>query len=75
MIQPANIVGPRVKEIRSRVGLSQADLATRLVSKFGLQMDQSDISEIERGVRGVRDVEVVALAACLGVSAAELLEA
>jgi transcriptional regulator with XRE-family HTH domain len=74
VIQALNIVGPKVKEIRSQTGMSQAELAGRLASLHGLQMDQSDISEIERRVRGVRDVEAAAIADCLGVSIQELFE-
>jgi len=74
MEQSSNIVGPRVKEARVRIGMSQAELAARLELEHGFSLDQSDISEIERGVRGVRDVEVVALAAALGVSLTALLD-
>lgn len=77
---PANCIGPRVKEARTRLGHSQALCAellqqelTTLYPEIGFVLDQSDLSRLENGRRPVWDYEVRALATVLQVSADWLL--
>jgi transcriptional regulator with XRE-family HTH domain len=59
--------GSRVRELRVKVGISQADLAHRA----GLH--PTYISGIERGRRNVGLLNIIALSRALGVQPAELL--
>jgi transcriptional regulator with XRE-family HTH domain len=69
----ANICGPRIKQIREKLGWQQVDLAAALNVDFRIKLEQSDISEIERQVRSVKDYELDAIARVLGVSPMWLL--
>lgn len=68
-----NIIGPKVKELRTLKNLDQVELAALLAVDFDINLTQSDISEIERQVRGVKDYELDALAQALEVSPTLLL--
>lgn len=68
-----NICGPRVREAREKLRLSQDQLAARLQTE-GLGVNQNSISRIETGKRIVADFELKALAKVLGVDVEMLLE-
>ncbi len=67
-----NVCGPRVKEMRKKLGLSQATLAARLQVE-GVNIERDSVSRIEMGTRFVADYELVALCKILGVSSEYLL--
>ena len=67
-----NLIGPRVREARTKANLTQSELSKRL-SKAGVSIDRAGIAKIEGGIRGVLDYELVALAKVLEVKATWLL--
>jgi transcriptional regulator with XRE-family HTH domain len=71
--RPVQTVAERVKEVRTRRGLSAARLAERLRS-VGLEWDRSVVANLENGRRASIDVaELLALAAVLDVAPVHLL--
>jgi transcriptional regulator with XRE-family HTH domain len=60
-------IGRRVKALRRRKGITQAELA-KLLGTI-----QSNISNIERGARGLTVQQIVRLCKALGVSTDEIL--
>lgn len=69
---PLNISGDMVRRIRSRLGLSQPELAVRC-QLAGWDIERDTIAKIEGGTRVVRDTELVRLAYVLGVTANDLV--
>ena len=69
---PTNLIGPQVRWMRERLGLTQDELAGRL-SRYGLELDYVKIGQIENGKRRVVDWELVGFARALGVSVNWLL--
>ena len=69
---PRNIVGPLLRELRGKRGLSQAQLATKL-NLLGWDVSRDIIARIEGQVRWVADFEVVKLAGALEMDGAEFL--
>jgi transcriptional regulator with XRE-family HTH domain len=69
---PRNIVGPVVRELREKTGLTQTALATKL-NLAGWDVSRDIIARIEGQVRWVADFEVAKLAASLGIDGPELL--
>ena len=67
-----NIAGPRVREARLRLGMSQEVLSIKL-QLAGLQMGQMAVSRIETGKRLVPDFELPVLAEALHVTTDWLL--
>ena len=67
-----NISGERIKEARTRAGLSQEALAARLQVR-GLQVAQMAVSRMETGKRVIADFELPVLADALGVTVDWLL--
>lgn len=67
-----NLSGPRIKEARQRLNITQEALEIRL-QLMGLQMGQMAVSRIETGKRLVPDFELPLLADALGVSVDWLL--
>lgn len=69
-----NLTGERIRRLRlsKRPRISQTALA-HCASRFGAPLNQDTISLIEHGLRSVSDIELVAIARCLGVTAADLL--
>lgn len=65
--QPVNLIGPRVRWMRERMGITQDELSGRL-SRYGLALDYVKIGQIENGKRRVVDWELVGFARALGVS-------
>jgi transcriptional regulator with XRE-family HTH domain len=74
MVQPANLIGRRVREARlsRRPRLTQINLAA-LLQLEGLNIDQAQVSKIENLSRPVNDFEIAAFAKALHVSASWLL--
>jgi len=71
-MQPSDVFGARLREIREGRGFTQLELAARLEAK-GRPMNKAAILRIEKGVRGVSLDEAFALAAVLVVAPAHLL--
>ena len=69
---PRNIVGPVVRELREKQGLTQGDLVTKL-NLLGWDVSRDIVARIEGQVRWVSDFEFVKLAAGLGIDYTELL--
>lgn len=67
-----NICGDRVKEARSRLRLTQSDLAAKL-QLAGIIIERDSVSRIEIGTRFVADYELRELAKILKVSVNWLL--
>lgn len=65
-------VGERVRELRTRAGLTQEDLAVRL-RMLGHDLHSTAITRIEKGKRGVLVDDLVALAVALDVSPNRLM--
>lgn len=68
-----NLCGNRVKEARTRLNITQTDLAARL-QVAGITMERDSVSRIEIGTRFVTDYELAVLAKILGVSMEWLTE-
>lgn len=68
-----NLVGPRLKALRDRDGLSQRDLAQQL-QLIGVDMDKNVITRIETNKRYVTDLELRAIAAIFHVTYQYLID-
>ena len=68
-----NISGERVRQMRTKLRLTQAELAAK-VQTTGVILEQDAISRIENGNRMVQDYELWAMAEVLGVTANWLME-
>lgn len=66
-----NIVGPRVRELRNRLGWSQEMLAAKC-QMAGWDISRSIVAAIEGRVRWVGDFELVTLASIFRVEPSEL---
>lgn len=62
-----NLIGQRLKELRTTAGLSQRGLARKL-QLIGVDMDKNVITRIETNKRYVSDIELWALCRILEVS-------
>ncbi len=67
-----NICGQRVHEARTKLRLTQSDLAAKLQIE-GIILERDSISRIEIGTRFVADYELKVLARVLNISPAWLL--
>ena len=67
-----NLIGPRVKEARTKAQLTQIELSKKL-AKLSVPIDRAGVAKIEGGIRGVLDFELVALAKTLNVKITWLL--
>lgn len=67
-----NIIGSKVKQLRTVQGLSQAALAGRL-QLLGMECSDLTILRIEQGSRFVQDYEIVILVEYFNISTDELL--
>ena len=72
MPENQNIVGPVVRELREKKGLTQPQLVARL-NIAGWDLSRGTFSKIEAQIRCVTDYEILKLAAGLGIEAAELV--
>lgn len=68
----ANVVGPQLRRLRLRAGLTQEELAGRC-QLVGLDISRGTLSQIEAQLRCVIDEEVLLLARALKVSPLVLL--
>lgn len=62
-----NIIHNRLKDARTKNGISQSELAAKL-QLMNVNIDQQMISKIEKNQRQVTDYELVCICKCLGVS-------
>lgn len=67
-----NVIFLRMREARTRKGLSQHDLAAKLQT-LHVNIDQQMISKIETNCRQVTDFELACICKCLDVSPEWLL--
>ncbi|MCB1064289.1 MAG: helix-turn-helix transcriptional regulator [Verrucomicrobiae bacterium] len=68
-----NAVGPTVRLLRIEKGLTQDQLAARLVLAGLVNADRVWVAKIESQIRNVFDFELAVIAAVLGVTADKLL--
>lgn len=68
-----NLIGERVRQLRTARGLSQQTLSVRLET-MAVYICRGSISRIEDQQRTVTDIELWGLARALGVSVADLFE-
>lgn len=68
-----NLCGEKVSFLRSKMGISQRELADCL-QIAGLDIDKNAVQRIEAGKRFVTDIELKALAKVLELSVDELLQ-
>ena len=68
-----NIIGPKLKQLRTEMGLSQDKLANQL-QLHGLEYSALTVLRIEKGERFVPDYEIVALAKFFHLTSDELLD-
>lgn len=66
-----NVVGPQVKRLRERAGLSPTELAGKLTDG-GLEADTEMVSAWENQEREVSDIELLYLAEALNAELREL---
>ena len=62
-----NIIGKRIKEARTKAGLSQKQLSDKL-ELMAVYTCRGSISRIENGRRAVTDIEIDAISKILSVS-------
>jgi transcriptional regulator with XRE-family HTH domain len=67
-----NMVGPVIRELREKKGVSQAQLVAKL-NIMGWDLSRATFSKIEAQIRCVADYEIPVLAASVGVEPSELL--
>jgi transcriptional regulator with XRE-family HTH domain len=72
MKNPRNIVGPVVRALREKMGMTQAQLAAKL-NVAGWDVSRETLAKIESQIRWVADFEIVKLADGLVIDAPELL--
>jgi transcriptional regulator with XRE-family HTH domain len=64
---PANVVGPKIRIVRGKLGLTQEGFAARC-QLAGLDISRSTLGQIEARLRYVSDEELMVLASLLGVA-------
>lgn len=67
-----NIIGPKLKQLRTEMGLSQDKFAGQL-QLHGIEYSALTVLRIEKGERFVPDYEIVALAKFFNLTTDELL--
>jgi DNA-binding XRE family transcriptional regulator len=72
MQPPRNIVGPVIRQLREKKGITQAQLATKL-NLAGWDLSRDTLAKIEAQIRCVSDFELPILAMCAGTDPFELL--
>lgn len=68
-----NSIGPAVRRLRIERGLTQDELAARLVLGGLTNADRVWVAKIESQIRSVFDYELAVIASVLGVKADDLL--
>jgi transcriptional regulator with XRE-family HTH domain len=72
MEKPRNIVGPVIRELREKQGLTQAALVAKL-NLVGWDASRDIVARIEGQIRWVADFEIVKLAEAIGLDAPDLI--
>lgn len=72
MKTPRNIIGPVLRELREKKGLTQPQLVAKL-NVQGWDVSREILAKIEAQIRWVADFEIVWLAGGVGISGPELL--
>jgi transcriptional regulator with XRE-family HTH domain len=72
MNAPRNLVGPKVRAIRTKQGLTQPMLVARC-QLLGWKLSRETLAKIETQIRWVSDFELLGLAEALRVPVIELL--
>ena len=72
MPETQNIVGPVIRELRDKKGMSQAQLVAKL-NIMGWDLSRGTLAKIEAQLRCVADYEIPILAAGVGVEPSEFL--
>ncbi len=72
MDNPRNIVGPQVRKLREKQGLTQPMLVAKL-NLLGWDISRETLAKIESQIRWVADFELVCLAEALGLGVLSLL--
>jgi transcriptional regulator with XRE-family HTH domain len=72
MKNPRNIVGPVVRELREKMGMTQAQLAAKL-NVSGWDVSRETLAKIESQIRWVADFEITKLSGSIGLDPGELL--
>jgi len=72
MEKPRNIVGPVIRELREKQGLTQAALVAKL-NLVGWDASRDIVARIEGQIRWVADFEIIKLAKALDMDAPALI--
>ena len=72
-MEPRNIIGKKISQIRKKKGITQEDLAARL-NVQGINIDRPMISKIENQSREILDFEILGIAKALGITIEELFK-
>ena len=67
-----NIVGPKIRQLRYQLGLTQNELAAR-IGLQGWDISRGTLSQIEAQIRCVTDYELLCLCRALRVTLLDLL--
>lgn len=68
-----NLVGPKVRLLRGKLGLTQDQLAARLQLAGLVDFDRVTVAKVESQIRSVFDFELLVLSRVLQVDANELM--
>lgn len=71
-MNPDRLIGATVKRLRTKAGMTQAELASQMVL-YGCRMQQQTVLKIERSIRRLRFTEALAIARILGVGIEDLV--
>ena len=74
MKRPLNLIGPQVRKLRDRKGLTQESLAEKL-QLAGWDISRTSLAKLEAELRWVSDVELLFLAKVLRVAVTDLYPA
>jgi transcriptional regulator with XRE-family HTH domain len=72
MAEHQNIVGPIIRQLRVKKGLTQAQLVAK-INIIGWDLSRGTLSKIEAQLRCVTDYEIPILAVSVGVEPSDLL--
>jgi transcriptional regulator with XRE-family HTH domain len=72
MSHPRNIVGPQIKRLREKCGLTQPMLVAKC-NLLGWDISRETLAKIESQIKWVADAELVFLARALSVPIGDLL--
>jgi transcriptional regulator with XRE-family HTH domain len=72
MPEHQNIVGPVIRALREKKGITQAQLVAKL-NLAGWDLSRATLSKIEAQIRCVTDYELPILAVCVGIEPWDLI--